>query len=232
MSTTQIPLKSHKVNARLSEQLRKPLNIIVGFLCLIGVGAVISLLFVPPISPVFHILPLITFLHVLPAGLWMVLAPFQFVKRIRSRWLNYHRWTGRLLVTLGLLIGLSALFMAWITPIAGWGERLIMAIYGPLFLVSLGKSFYHIRNHQVIQHREWMIRAFALTLAVSTVRLIEIPLLITVGLAWLQVVYIISNLTAFTSHLLVAEIWIRITRRKRAVQQNAQGVPALSSASH
>src|ERR1700724_3942493 len=105
MSTTQIPLKSHKVNARLSEQLRKPLNIIVGFLCLIGVGAVISLLFVPPISPVFHILPLITFLHVLPAGLWMVLAPFQFVKRIRSRWLNYHRWTGRLLVTLGLLIG-------------------------------------------------------------------------------------------------------------------------------
>ena len=54
----------------------------------------------------------------------------------------------------------------------------------------------------------------------------------TVGLAWLQVVYIISNLTAFTLHLLVAEIWLRITHRKRAVQQNVQGVPAHSSASH
>jgi hypothetical protein len=149
------------------ESLRQPLNITVGMLAVLSIGAVVAHYFLPPISPGFLVFPVIVALHVIPAGLWMLLAPFQLVRRIRSRWLNYHRWAGRLLVALGLLIGLSALFMGWVIPIAGWPERMIIGCYGVFFLVALGKGFFHIRAHQAMLHREWMIRSFALTLAIS-----------------------------------------------------------------
>lgn len=215
MKTMQIPVKEQQGrNIRFSERLRRSLNILVVFLVLIGIGAVALHYFIPPISPGFLIFPVAVALHVVAAGIWMTLAPFQFVKRIRARWLNYHRWAGRALVATGLIVGLAALFMAWVTPIAGWPERIILGFYGLLFLMELGKGFYSIRVGQVMLHREWMIRAFALTLAVSTIRLIEIPALIITGTQSLQIIYVVANITAFTSHALIAEIWIRATRRK------------------
>jgi hypothetical protein len=209
----------------IHNRLRKPLSIVVGILASIGIGAVAAHYILPPISPGFLTFPLIVALHVILAGVWMTLAPFQFVKRIRSRWLNYHRWAGRTLVAIGLVVGTAALFMAWVIPIAGWPERVILGFFGVLFLVALGKGFFHIRRRQTMLHREWMIRAFALTLAVATVRLIEIPALIVVGLQSLQTIYIIANIAAFTLHAVVAEVWIRTGRRKRIPAVGATSVP-------
>jgi hypothetical protein len=208
-----------------NNHLRKPLSIVVGMLAIIGIGAVAVHYFLPPFDPGFLTYPLVVALHVILAGIWMTLAPFQFVKRIRSRWLNYHRWAGRMLITIGLVVGAAALFMAWVIPIAGWPERVIIGFFGVLFLVALGKGFLHIRAHQVAQHREWMIRAFALTLAVSTVRLIEFPALSVVGEQSLQTIYIIANITAFTLHAVVAEVWIRTSRMKRIQTVSAASVP-------
>src|SRR5688572_4609419 len=39
-----------------------------------------------------------TLLHVLPGALLMLLAPLQFSKRIRNRYLTFHRWLGRSLL--------------------------------------------------------------------------------------------------------------------------------------
>src|SRR5215203_3454578 len=92
------------------------------------------------------------------------LVPFQFVRRIRSRHLNYHRWAGRMLVSIGLVIGLSALFMALVIPKGGWPERVVIGLFGSLFLFALIEGFLHIRAGLVALHREWMIRAFAIGL--------------------------------------------------------------------
>jgi hypothetical protein len=65
-------------------------------------------------------------------------------------------------------------------------------------------------------HREWMIRAFAIGLAVATQRVIFIPALFAVAdptegpVATLSAV---SFLAAFAVHVSVAEAWIRLTRR-------------------
>jgi hypothetical protein len=199
----------------INNQLRKLLNIVVVFLVIIGVGAAAAHYFIPPANPGFLIYPLIVALHVIPAGIWMALAPFQFVKRIRSRWLNYHRWAGRLLVALGLAFGVTGLFMGVVIPTAGWPEGVIVGVGGALLLVALGKGFLHIRARQILLHREWMIRAFAITLALSTVRLIEIPAMIVIGLQALNMIIIIANLVAFTLHIGLAEVWIRTSRKKR-----------------
>jgi uncharacterized membrane protein len=196
--------------------VRRLLGVVVGLLALGGVGAAATHYLYEPYNPGFLEYPTIVALHVILGGLYLALAPFQFERRIRSRHLGYHRWAGRVLVSIGLVVGATGVFMGLVIPIAGWIERGYISVFGALFLVALVKGFVHIRAGRVALHREWMIRAFAIGLAVVTQRLIFIPVLLAVAdptdgqVAMLSAV---SFLAAFVLHSSLAEVWIRLTRR-------------------
>ena len=103
-----------------------------------------------------------------------------------------------------------------VIPIAGWIERGYISVFGALFLVALVKGLVHIRAGRVALHREWMIRAFAIGLAVATQRVIFIPALLAVADptdAPVAMLSAVSFLAAFVVHISVAEAWIRLTRR-------------------
>ena len=85
--------------------IRRPLSVVVGFLALGGVGAAATHYLYEPYNPGFLKYPSIVALHVILGGLYLALAPFQFVRRIRSGHLSYHRWAGRVLVSIGLVVG-------------------------------------------------------------------------------------------------------------------------------
>jgi hypothetical protein len=89
-------------------EMRLPLGVVVGFLALVGVGASATHYLQEPYNPGFLKNPTIVALHVVLGGVYLALAPFQFVKRIRSRHPDYHRWVGRLLVAVGLVAGVTA----------------------------------------------------------------------------------------------------------------------------
>jgi uncharacterized membrane protein len=161
--------------------IRRSLGVVVGFLAFVGVAASAAHYLYEPYNPGFLEYPTIVALHVVLGGLYLALAPFQFVKRIRSRHLGYHRWAGRTLVSIGLVVGMTALFMGLVIPFSGWIERVYIGPFGTLFLLALIKGFIHIRAKQVALHREWMIRAFAIGLAVATQRLIFIPVITVVA---------------------------------------------------
>lgn len=55
----------------------------------------------------FGLHPVLTFVHIVPGGLFMILAPLQFIPNLRSRCLWFHRWSGRIIVVSGLTIGIS-----------------------------------------------------------------------------------------------------------------------------
>src|SRR5690242_4019757 len=55
----------------------------------------------------------LTLVHILPGGLFLALAPLQFIPTFRQKHLRLHRWTGRVLVVCGLIIGISALVMSY-----------------------------------------------------------------------------------------------------------------------
>jgi uncharacterized membrane protein len=199
----------------MERRIRWPLGVAVGFLAFVGVGASATHYLYEPYNPGFLEYPTVVALHVILGGVYLALAPFQFVKRIRSRHLGYLRWAGRLLVAIGLVVGVTALFMGLVIPFSGWAERIIIGLFGGLFLVALGKGFLHIRAGQVALHREWMIRAFAIGLSIATMRLIFIPaLLIVADLTDEQIatLSIVSFMAAFVLHASVAEVWIRTTR--------------------
>jgi uncharacterized membrane protein len=206
----------------VGKSARWVLAVTVGLLASIGVGASAAHYLQEPYNPGFLHFPTIVALHVVLGGVYLALAPFQFVRRIRSRHLGYHRWAGRMLVSVGLVIGLSALFMALVIPKGGWPERVVIGLFGSLFLFALIKGFLNIRAGRVALHREWMIRAFAIGLAIATARLIFFPaLLITMtdpSEKLFGMLLTMSLAVAFVVHAGVAELWIRSTRRSGALR--------------
>ena len=199
-----------------SKGVRRLLGVVVGFLALVGVGASATHYLYGPANEGFLEFPAIVFLHVVPGGIYLALAGFQFVGRIRSGHPGYHRWMGRLLVSVGLMVGVTGLFIGIVIPFNGWIERVYIGIFGTLFIVALVKGFVHIRAGRVALHREWMIRAFAVALAIATMRVIFVPAIAIVGDptdAQITTLSASSFIAAFVLHAFLAEVWIQLTRR-------------------
>jgi uncharacterized membrane protein len=190
---------------------------VVGFLALVGVAASATIYLREPYNPGFLEHPTIVALHVVLGGLYLALAPLQFVERIRSRHLGYHRRAGRALVAIGLLVGATALFMGLVIPFSGWIERGYVGVFGVYFLFALVKGFVHVRAGRVALHREWMIRAFAIGLSIASQRLIFVPVLLVLAdptEEQLRTLSAAAFLAAFVVHASVAEAWVRLTRKR------------------
>ncbi|MEQ8956185.1 MAG: DUF2306 domain-containing protein [Gammaproteobacteria bacterium] len=191
------------------------LSVLVGFLALVGIGATIRFMLVGGANEGFEQYPNTTLAHVAPGLLYLVLAPLQFIKSIRSKYPVFHRWSGRLLVVVSLFLGASAVFIGVVFPYSGVPEQIVIAIFGTFFLAAAVKGFFCARNKNFRAHREWMMRSFAIGLAIVTMRLIFVPILIMIGSPTMedaQFWSIASFTLAFILHGIVAELWIRRTR--------------------
>jgi uncharacterized membrane protein len=156
----------------------------------------------------FKLHPFLTFLHIVPGILFIVLAPLQFINSIRVKYIRMHRILGWFVATDATIIGVTALVMSFKLSIGGATETSATVVFAVFFLFALFKAIYHIKKHEMLLHREWMIRMFSIGLAVALVRPI-------VGLF-----FAFSNLSphqffgiafwlGFSIHLIVAECWIR-----------------------
>jgi uncharacterized membrane protein len=166
---------------------------------------------------------LLTMSHILPGLLFMVLAPLQFVRSLRTSRPRLHRWTGRVVLASGLIIGTTALVMSTKMAIGGVNETAATMLFAIFFLFALVKAFLSIRRGRVAHHREWMIRAFAIGLAVATVRPIVGVFFATRSLTHLTPHDFFGTAfwLGFTLHLIAAEIWINYTRPRIATGQEA-----------
>ena len=162
----------------------------------------------------------LTLAHVIPGMLFMVLGPLQFVRRLRERHPKWHRWSGRTFLAASLIIGVTGLRMGFGKTIGGIDEKAAIALFGSLFLISLAKALWHAMHTEFARHREWMIRGYAIGLAVATVRPIMGIFFATSAMRghlpdpaqffgaafWL----------GFSLQTIAAEVWINYTRPRAA----------------
>jgi uncharacterized membrane protein len=157
---------------------------------------------------------ILTLVHIVPGLLFMVLGPWQFSATIRARHLRWHQWNGRIFVFSGVVIGVSALVMSFAMPaIGGVNQAVATTLFGAFFLIALGKAVWHIRRKEVALHRDWMIRAFAVGLAVATIRPIIGIFFATSRITGLTPHEFFGTAfwIGFTAQLMAAEAWIRWT---------------------
>lgn len=108
--------------------------------------------------------------HIVAVSAYAVLGAFQFAPRFRARRRGWHRAAGRLLVVCGVVGALSGLWLSLfqhrpdISPLLT-GFRLVVGTAWAVFLVL---GFTAIRRREVVRHRAWMTRAYAIALGAGT----------------------------------------------------------------
>src|SRR5690606_9843127 len=121
--------------------------------------------------------------HVFAAAVALTLGPFQFSTSLRARYPAFHRWSGRLYLGVGVLVGgLAGLYMA-AHAFGGLPARLGFACLALGWLYTGLRGYRAIRARDVADHRRWMVRNFALTFAAVTLRL-WLPASVAAGIAF------------------------------------------------
>lgn len=160
-------------------------------------------------------------LHVVGGVIALVLGPLQFVERIRAKAPRLHRTTGKIYaaaVTIGAPAGLMLALGTQAGPIAGVGFA-IPAILWPIFTWAGVRAAI---EHRSTQHREWMLRSYAVTANAITLRL----MLPAAGLSGLPFVpaYRVIAWASWIVTLAFFELYIRRTR----LAVTADPVPAIA----
>ena len=159
-----------------------------------------------------------TLLHIVGGGLFLLLLPLQFVAPLRRRCPAVHRWLGRALIGALMTATAAAWYFALLMPFGGVGETVVITLVGSWCLIAVARGVRAVRGGEVARHREWMIRAAAVPLGVSTVRIVAAPLelLLLPTALGPQRVFVVTLWIGWALTLAGAEWWIRRSRRGRA----------------
>ena len=170
----------------------------------------------PDMQASFRAHPVGIYSHVFASIAALTLGPFQFSRRLRARHPRLHRLSGRLYLGVGVLIGgVSGLYMARFA-FGGLVGRLGFALLALAWLYTGLRAFTAIRGGFVEQHRRWMTRNFALTLAAVTIRL-YLPIGSVLGIPF-EITYPAATWLCWVPNLIAAEWILRTTRKQEGAQ--------------
>lgn len=104
---------------------------------------------------------LIVGIHLLLAIVILFGGPLQLIPRVREYAPTFHRWNGRLYISVAFLMSLSGLYMVWIRgSIGGMVQHISISINAILIMIAatFAIKYAMVRNFKV--HRIWAIRLF------------------------------------------------------------------------
>jgi hypothetical protein len=153
--------------------------------------------------------PVLTIIHIIPGLLFMVLGPFQF-REVSN---GFRRRSGIVFMAACLIIGVSAIVMPFIVlPLGGVNEAVASVFFAIYFLISLLLAFRALRAGNSVQHHDWLLRVYAVGLAIATVRPIMAMSFVFFGMrpeTFLGTAFWMG----FSLHTIAAELWIGANRR-------------------
>jgi len=163
--------------------------------------------------------PLATLAHLIPGFLIVLIGPTQFIRSFRKRWSVLHRWAGRVFIVCGTMGALTGFFIGALYPFTGFGARGFNQAMATVFiasftLCSLYNAYSNIRARCFGNHREWMIRAWAIMLSIATER-IFLGIMGSFTPMDFADFFGTTFWVAAVIHIIVAEYWINLTRTSR-----------------
>jgi uncharacterized membrane protein len=135
---------------------------------------------------------------------------------------TFHRRLGRVLAGAAMISGVFALIFGGRFAFGGLPEASAAVVFGLWFLTCLVLAVRAIRRDDIVHHRRWMIRAFAIGIGIAITRI------------WLQVFQATGLLDfassfgpafwiSFTLHAAAAELWLRAFPNPPELAHESQG---------
>ena len=148
--------------------------------------------------------------HTLAGIFALLIGPINFSTRIRQRYLQLHRILGRIYVISVFVGSFTGMALAYGRP--GFPGTSMQAA---AWMVCTTAAFIAARNRQIVVHRQWMIRSYAVTFTFVSSRVLNL-----VPAYWSHLGDVLSavGVIAFTlASLLVVEVslnWHELTTRR------------------
>lgn len=155
------------------------------------------------------------YVHILTAVVAIIIGPFQFLQNKRkSRNLSVHRSLGKVYVMSIIVSGLTGIYLSWFA-FGGLISQLGFFSLSIAWLVTTYLAYYYIRKKNIILHKEWMYRSYAVTLVAVTFRIWTA--VIGYSLDNFEIAYVSSIWISLIGNIIVAEIWIR---KKKSINRS------------
>ena len=144
-------------------------------------------------------------IHVAGGVTALLAGPVQFARRVRARWPAFHRAAGRIYVVaiaIGAPTGFVLALGTTAGPVAGTG----FAVQAALWAAFTGFGLRSAVGRRFDEHRDWMLRSYAITASAITFRLM-LPASAFLGLDFLATYRVIAwlpwivNLALFEYHI-------------------------------
>lgn len=152
--------------------------------------------------------PALAYIHIGFGAVYLLCAPLQLSRRFRTTHYTAHRRIGRVALTGGCIAGIFGIIAGTLFPFGGLLEASATVLFGQYYVIALATAFLAIRRGDVTTHRRWMIRALAIGLAVSTIR-IWIGLLTLAQLMTFEDRFGAAFWLSFPLHAVAAEVYLR-----------------------
>ena len=124
-----------------------------------------------PADPRFAGFPLPLVVHILGATTYALFGALQLAPRFRRRHWSWHRRAGRVVAVAGLCVAGSALWMTLdYSQKPGTGDLLFVLrlVFASALAGCLVLGVTAVRRRDLVAHRAWMIRGYAIGLAAGT----------------------------------------------------------------
>jgi uncharacterized membrane protein len=113
--------------------------------------------------------PLWVGLHLIGGTLALMFGPVQFSNWIRTRYLNFHRLSGKIYIIGAFVSGTSALRLSLISACSPC--RVSLFILAVLVLATTFSAWWLIKKKNVTAHRQFMVRSYICVLSFVAVRI-------------------------------------------------------------
>ncbi|QNA44525.1 DUF2306 domain-containing protein [Lacibacter sediminis] len=114
------------------------------------------------------------FFHISSGITAMLIGPFQFWKKFRSRYIKAHRLLGRIYL-IAILIGtISATYLAWTSGYKisfSWAFGLQCLALA--WIITASMAYVSVMRRRITQHKEWMTRSYVVTLGFFFFRILN-----------------------------------------------------------
>jgi hypothetical protein len=168
-----------------------------------------AILFLKPIYSISF------YIHIFAGMFCIGCALLQFSSAILKKRKAIHIWSGRIYVLVVLLLGApTGMYMSFFAKGSNAEKGLFMFMAIAWFFFTL-KGFTTILQKNVLAHKNWMIRSYAMALTAVTFRIYY--LILYVYNVELTLNYEVSLWISVVGNLLVAE-WLIYTKAKRYLQ--------------
>jgi uncharacterized membrane protein len=147
--------------------------------------------------------------HIVAAGVTLLVGPFQFLRPLRRQAPRVHHWMGRTYILACLVGGLAggsiALFSA--SGLVAGAGFFALAI---CWLFCTVRAYLAVRTGDYVTHQRWMTRSFALAFAAVMLR-IYLPLSLVAGIEYADA-YPVIAWACWVPNLIVAQFLVASAR--------------------